>query len=103
MHHKMPVMGFRIGNFAYITDAKTVSGASKALLRGVDVLVVNALQQEPHISHFTKEEAIAFSREIGPKTTYLTHISHRFGKHANIQKTLPESVFAAYDGLVLEN
>jgi len=102
MHYKMPVMGFRIGNFAYITDAKTVSEESKALLRGVEVLVVNALQEEPHISHFTKEEAIAFSREIRPKRTYLTHISHRFGKHADIQNRLPEGFFAAYDGLVLE-
>jgi len=101
MHYKMPVMGFRIGNFAYITDAKTVSEESKALLRGVEVLVVNALQEEPHISHFTKAEAIAFSREIRPKTTYLTHISHRFGKHADIQRGLPEGFFAAYDGLVL--
>lgn len=102
MHYKMPVMGFRMGNFAYITDAKTVSDESKALLDGVEVLVVNALQEEPHISHFTKEEAIAFAEEIGAKTTYLTHISHRFGKHTTIEKNLPKGVYLAYDGLVIE-
>ncbi|HLT88333.1 MAG TPA: MBL fold metallo-hydrolase [Sphingobacterium sp.] len=102
MHYKMPVMGFRFGNFAYITDAKTVSEESKALLKGVDTLVVNALQEEPHISHFTKEEAIAFAEEIQAKTTYLTHISHRFGKHEDIEKTLPEDIRVAYDRLVID-
>lgn len=102
MHYKMPVMGFRLGNFAYITDAKTVSDESKALLKGVDTLVINALQEEPHISHFTKDEAIAFSKEIQPQITYLTHISHRFGKHEDIEKTLPQGVRMAYDRLVIE-
>ena len=102
MHYKMPVMGFRIGNFAYITDAKTVSEESRSLLKGVDILVVNALQEEPHISHFTKDEAIAFAEEIKAKTTYLTHISHRFGKHAKIEKTLPDSIQVAYDRLVID-
>lgn len=102
MHYKMPVMGFRIGNFAYITDAKTVSDCSKALLKGVEILVINALQEEPHISHFTKDEAIAFAQEIGAKHTYLTHISHRFGKHEAIEKKLPESIFVAYDRLSID-
>lgn len=102
MHHKMPVIGFRIGNFAYVTDAKTVSEASKTLLKGVDTLVINALQEEPHISHFTKDEALAFAQEINPRQTYLTHISHRFGKHETIEKMLPPSVFPAYDSLVIE-
>ncbi len=101
LHYKMSVMGFRIGDFAYITDAKTISPESKSLLKGVDTLVVNALQEEPHISHFTREEAIAFSQEIGAKSTYLTHISHRFGQHEEIQKRLPDGIFAAYDGLIL--
>ena len=101
MHYKMPVMGFRIGNFAYITDAKTVSDSSKQLLKGVDTLVVNALQEEPHISHFTKDEALAFAEEIQAKTTYLTHISHRFGKHEDIQRSLPDGVYLAYDQLVI--
>lgn len=102
MHYKMPVLGFRIGNFAYITDAKTVSDKSKALLKGVETLVINALQEEPHISHFTKAEAINFADEIQAKTTYLTHISHRFGKHEDIEKALPAGVRVAYDRLVIE-
>lgn len=101
MHHLMPVLGFRIGNFAYITDAKTVSDANKALLAGVEVLVINALQEEPHISHLTKDEALAFAQEIKAKQTYLTHISHRFGKHEAIQAKLPDGVFVAHDQLVL--
>ncbi|RZF62289.1 MBL fold metallo-hydrolase [Sphingobacterium corticibacterium] len=102
MHYKMPVMGFRLGNFAYITDAKTVSDESKALLKGVDTLVINALQEEPHISHFTKEEAITFAEEIQAKTTYFTHISHRFGKHEDIETKLPEGIRVAYDRLVID-
>lgn len=102
MHYKMPVIGFRIGDFAYITDAKTVSDASKALLKGVNTLVVNALQVEPHISHFTKDEAVAFALEINAKRTYLTHISHRFGKHVAIEKMLPSNIFVAHDRLSIE-
>lgn len=102
VHYKMPVMGFRMGDFAYITDAKTVSDESKALLKGVKTLVVNALQEEPHISHFTKDEATAFAEELQAERTYFTHISHRFGKHTDIEKTLPKSIRVAYDGLVIE-
>jgi len=101
MHYKMPVLGFRLGDFAYITDAKTVSEYSRSLLKGVKVLVVNALQEEPHISHFTREEALAFTKEIGAEMTYLTHISHRFGKHADIEEHLPDGVHVAFDGLSL--
>lgn len=102
MHHKMPVLGFRFGDFAYVTDAKTVSASSRALLEGVRVLVINALQEEPHISHFTKEEAIAFAQDIKAEKTYLTHISHRFGQHDFIQEGLPEGMYVAYDRLVIE-
>ncbi|MFD1771011.1 MBL fold metallo-hydrolase [Sphingobacterium suaedae] len=102
MHYKMPVLGFRLGDFAYITDAKTVPAISKSLLKGVTTLVINALQEEPHISHFTKEEAIAFAEEIRPHTTYLTHISHRFGKHVDIQAGLPNGMFVAYDRLTID-
>src|SRR5690606_24594689 len=102
LHYKMPVMGFRIGDFAYITDAKTISEESRTLLKGVQVLIVNALQEEPHISHLTREEAIDFAQEIGAKETYLTHISHRFAKHSEIQERLPERIYAAYDGLIIE-
>lgn len=102
MHYKMPVLGYRIGKFAYITDAKTVSTISRDLLRGVEVLVVNALQEESHISHFTLEEALAFIADINPKQAYLTHISHRFGTHEYIQHKLPPHVHVAYDQLQIE-
>ncbi|MBL1407678.1 MBL fold metallo-hydrolase [Sphingobacterium faecale] len=102
MHYKMPVMGYRIGRFAYITDAKTVSDESRAQLVGLDVLVVNALQESPHISHFTLEEALAFINDIKPQRAYLTHISHRFGKHEYIERLLPAYVHTAYDGLSID-
>lgn len=102
MHHKMPVLGFRLGNFAYITDAKTVSDSSRRLLEGVEVLVVNALQEMPHISHFTLQEALAFINDINPKQAFLTHISHRFGTHEYIQGLLPSNVHVAFDQLLID-
>lgn len=99
MHHKMPVLGFRIGNFTYITDAKTVDEKNRKLIEGTEILVINCLQEAPHISHFTLQEALEFVENIKPKKTYLTHISHRFGKHSDIQKKLPEGVYLAYDQL----
>lgn len=102
MHYKMPVLGFRIGNFAYLTDAKTVTAENRKLLEGVEILVVNALQEMAHISHFTLEEALAFIADINPKKAFLTHISHRFGTHEYIQSKLPESVYVAYDQLAIE-
>jgi len=101
MHYKLPVKGYRIKDFTYITDAKTVSVAEKEKIRGTKTLVINALQKETHISHFTLDEAIAFAREIGAEKTYLTHISHRLGKHADISKELPDGIQLAYDGLKL--
>lgn len=102
MHYKMPVLGFRIDNFAYITDAKTISEESFRLLEGVEILVLNALQREPHISHLTLEEAIDVSNKIGPQKTYLTHISHRFGRHEEIQAALPERFYVAHDQLIID-
>ncbi len=102
MHYKMPVLGFRIDNFAYITDAKTISEESYKLLEGVEVLVLNALQREPHISHLTLTEAIEVSQKIKAKNTYLTHISHRFGKHIDIEKMLPEGFYVSYDQQVID-
>ena len=98
-HHKLPVFGFRIENFAYITDAKTVSEQEIKKLNGLDVLVVNALRQEPHISHFNLEEALAFIKLVNPKQAYLTHISHHMGFHDEVQARLPKDVFLAYDEL----
>lgn len=102
LHFKMPVLGFRIADFAYLTDAKTIATAEKDKIKGSKVLVINALQKEKHISHFTLEEALAFAEEIGAEHTYFTHISHRMGKHEIISKELPLGIHLAFDGLVLE-
>ncbi|WP_158828132.1 MBL fold metallo-hydrolase [Mucilaginibacter lacusdianchii] len=102
LHYKLPVLGFRVNDFTYITDAKTISNSEKEKIKGSKVLVINALQKEPHISHFTLHEAIAFAQEIGAEITYLTHISHRLGKHADVSKELPPNVQLAYDGLKIE-
>jgi len=101
LHYKLPVFGYRIGNLAYITDAKTVPETSRALIRGIDTLIINCLHESPHISHFNLEEALDFIADIQPKTTYLTHISHLFGKHDEIRIKLPNHVFVAFDGLRL--
>jgi len=102
LHYKLPVLGFRIKDFTYITDAKTVSEQEKEKIRGSKMLVVNALQRQEHISHFTFDEAIAFAKDIGAEKTYFTHISHRLGKHAEISAILPPGIELAYDGLELE-
>lgn len=102
MHYKMPVLGFRIGDFTYITDAKTISEKEKKKILGSEILVVNALRKEEHISHFNLEEALAFIAEVKPKKAYLTHISHLFGTHEEILSLLPPNVYPAYDGLTFE-
>ena len=102
MHGKLQVFGYRFGSFAYLTDVKTIAAEEKQKLRDLDVLVVNALREEPHYSHFNLEEALAFVAEIKPKQTYFTHISHLLGFHAEVEKQLPDNVHLAYDGLQLE-
>lgn len=101
MHYMMPVLGFRIGGFTYITDAKTVESSQVEKIIGSKVLVINALQREGHISHFTLDEAVAFAQLIGAEHTYLTHISHRLGLHEDVEKELPSGIHLAYDGLQL--
>jgi phosphoribosyl 1,2-cyclic phosphate phosphodiesterase len=101
LHYKLPVLGFRVNDFTYITDAKTVSASEKEKIIGSKILVINALQRQSHISHFTLDEAIAFAREMGAETTYFTHISHRLGKHTDISAELPQGIQLAYDGLQL--
>jgi len=101
MHYMMPVLGFRIGDFTYITDAKTVDNRQIEKIIGSKILVVNALQREAHISHFTLDEAVAFAQRIGAEHTYFTHISHRLGLHANAGRELPRGIHLAYDGLRL--
>ena len=98
-HYKLPVFGYRIKDFTYITDANRIPDEELKKIKGSKVLVLNALQKEPHVSHFTLEEAVALARTIGAEKTYFTHISHRMGLHADVQAELPEGVFLAFDGL----
>jgi phosphoribosyl 1,2-cyclic phosphate phosphodiesterase len=102
MHYKLPILGYRMGDFTYLTDVKTVPQSTINKIRGTKVLVVNALQREEHISHFTLAEALAFAAEIGAGTTYFTHISHNLGRHADVEKELPSNIRLAYDGLSIE-
>jgi phosphoribosyl 1,2-cyclic phosphate phosphodiesterase len=102
MHYKLSVLGFRINDFTYITDAKTIAEAEVEKIRGSKILVINALQKEAHISHFTLDEAIAFAENIGAEQTYFTHISHRLGKHEDVSVLLPPGIHLAWDGMKLE-
>lgn len=103
MHGKLSILGYRFGKLAYITDMKTIDDEELPYLEGVETLVVNALRWErPHHSHQLISEAIAFSRKIGAKRTYLTHLTHKIGLHEEAQRQLPEGVFFAYDGLKIE-
>ena len=102
MHYKLPVFGYRIGDFTYITDAKTISESEKQKVKGSKILVVNALRKEEHLSHFNLDEALEFIEEVNPEKAYLTHISHLFGRHEEIEEMLPENVHVAYDGLTFE-
>jgi len=101
-HHKLPVLGFRTGKLTYLTDVNFIPDEEKEKIMGSDVLVVNALRREKHISHFSLTEALELVAEIKPRQAYLTHISHALGLYAEVQKELPENVFLAYDGLSLE-
>ncbi|MES2454036.1 MAG: MBL fold metallo-hydrolase [Bacteroidota bacterium] len=101
MHYKLPILGFRMGEFTYITDAKTVSEETILKIKGTKILVVNALQRDEHISHFNLKQAIAFAKLIGAETTYFTHISHNLGLHEEVEQELPENIKLAYDGLTL--
>lgn len=102
MHHQMPVLGFRIGDFTYITDAKHIAEKEKQKIKGSSILVLNALQHEENIAHLTLNEALALVEELGVEQAYLTHISHRLGLHDVVSKNLPPHVALAYDGLQLK-
>jgi len=101
LHNRLPVLGYRLGDFAYITDAKTVSDDQLKKLKGVKVLTVNALRKEPHHSHFNLEEALEFVEEVNPEEAYFTHISHHMGFHDEVEKELPDHVHLAYDNLIV--
>lgn len=102
MHYKLPVFGFRIDDFTYITDANFISTEELEKIKGTRFLVMNALQQEDHISHFNLSEAVELIKEINPEQAYLTHISHRMGLHQEVNKFLPENINLAYDGLKIQ-
>jgi phosphoribosyl 1,2-cyclic phosphate phosphodiesterase len=102
MHYRLPVLGFRLGDFAYLTDANYISEGEKEKLIGVKYLVVNALRRETHISHFTLAQAISLINDLGPRKAFLTHISHQMGPSEELIKELPAHIRPAYDGLVLE-
>lgn len=102
MHGQLPVMGFRFGDFVYLTDVKTIAPEEMKKIKGVKVLVLSALRHKPHHSHLTLEEALALIDQIKPEIAYLTHASHLLGLHEEIQAQLPPNVFLAYDGLKID-
>jgi phosphoribosyl 1,2-cyclic phosphate phosphodiesterase len=102
LHYKLPVLGFVFDRFAYVTDANFISNKEKEKLKGMDVLVLNALRREAHISHFTLAEAVALAKELGAKQTYFTHMSHQIGFHDDVCSELPDGIDLAHDGLVVE-
>jgi phosphoribosyl 1,2-cyclic phosphate phosphodiesterase len=98
MHHDLPILGFRIGPLAYITDMKTIDDGELDYIKGAEVLVVNALRQKPHHSHQTLDEAVDFARLIGARQTWLIHSSHDIGRHEEVNASLPKDIQMAYDG-----
>ena len=102
MHHKLPVLGFRIKDFTYITDVNFISEQELEKAYGTEILVLGALQQEKHISHFTLNEAIEVAEKVNARMTYLTHISHKMGLHSEVEKDLPPNIRLAYDGLKIK-
>jgi phosphoribosyl 1,2-cyclic phosphate phosphodiesterase len=103
LHYKMPVKAFRIENITYITDANFITEEEKEKIKGSEIIIVNALRKEEHISHFTFNQAVALMQELKPKKAYFTHISHQLGKYEDIKKQLPDWIEPAYDGLVIKS
>ncbi len=101
-HHKLPVYGFRVGDLTYITDTNFIPEEEMKKLEGTRILILNALRKKKHLSHFNLDDALEAINRINPEKAFLTHISHQFGKHAEVSKELPENVFLAYDGLRIQ-
>jgi phosphoribosyl 1,2-cyclic phosphate phosphodiesterase len=101
MHMHLTVLGFRFGDFSYITDANYISPHSLEIIRGSKVIILDALRRKKHVSHFNLDEAIDVVRQLKPEKAYFTHVSHLMGKYADVQSELPENMFLAYDGLQL--
>ena len=102
LHYKLPVFGYRVGDFSYITDVNFIAEEEKEKLKGSKVLVLSALRQSEHISHYSLEQAIEVAQEIGAEQTYFIHMSHQMGLHEEVDAQLPEGMNLSYDGLVLE-
>jgi phosphoribosyl 1,2-cyclic phosphate phosphodiesterase len=102
LHYRLPVLGFRIGDFSYITDANSIPDATMEKIKGSRVVVLNALRREPHVSHFTLDQVLEIMVKLNPERGLLTHISHQLGRHADMEAELPENISCAYDGMRLE-
>ena len=102
MHGKLPILGYRFKDFAYLTDVKTISSKEKGKLKNLKVLVISALRMEPHKTHLTLDDALEIIKELNPEKAYLTHISHKLGFHAEVEKALPRNIFLAYDELEIK-
>lgn len=102
MHKDLPILAFRVGEMAYFTDANFIAPEELEKLKGVKVMVINALRREKHFSHFSLPEALEVIDKVQPERAYLTHISHEMGLHSEVEKTLPQGVFLAYDNLEVE-
>jgi phosphoribosyl 1,2-cyclic phosphate phosphodiesterase len=100
-HGRMSILGFRVGDLAYITDCKTLDESEIEKLKNLNLLIINALHHEEHIAHLNLKEAIELAQKIGAKMTYLTHMSHKMGKYAVLNPTLPSNIRLSYDGLTL--
>ena len=102
MHYKLPILGFRIDNVAYITDCLTLPDTTMQQLQDIDVLVINALRRTPHLSHQSLNEALALIERLSPRRAYLTHMSHQMGRHSDVSALLPPNVVMAYDTMIIE-
>lgn len=102
MHARLPILGFRFGDFTYITDCNFLSDEAKAIIKGSKVLVLSALQREPHISHYTLSEAVEMAKELAIPKTFFIHMSHKLGRHREVEKELPEGIQLSFDGLQIE-
>ncbi len=102
MHKDLPILGYRIRNFAYITDANYIAPSEMEKLKGVEILVINALRKTKHFSHYSLPEALEVIGQIQPKQSYITHISHEMGLHSEVEKELPDGVHQAYDNLQID-
>jgi phosphoribosyl 1,2-cyclic phosphate phosphodiesterase len=102
MHYMLPILGFRIGDFTYITDANFIDNTEIEKIKGSKIVVINTLRKKKHISHFNLEEALEFLDKVKPEQGFLTHVSHLLGLHADVEKELPDYVRIAYDGMVIE-